>query len=39
MSRPLFDLFYGFAGCVLLVIFSKALGRFWLQRKEDYYKP
>ena len=29
---------FGFIGCVAIIIFSKLLGRFWLQREEDYYR-
>jgi len=32
---PGFDLVYGFAGCVAIVVVSKALGKAWLQRDED----
>lgn len=28
---------YGFFSCVAIVIVSKLLGKFWLQRDEDYY--
>lgn len=34
---PVFDLIFGFLGCLLLVLLSKALGHHWLQRPEDYY--
>ena len=34
---PGFDLLYGFAGCVAIVLVSKALGAVWLQRDERYY--
>ena len=34
---PAFNILYGFAGCVLIMLFSKALGKLFLQRKEDYY--
>jgi peptidoglycan/LPS O-acetylase OafA/YrhL len=34
---PGFFLFFGFGGCVLLVIFSKKLGRWFLLKEEDYY--
>lgn len=34
---PVFDLIFGFLGCLLLILFSKALGHHWLQRPEDYY--
>lgn len=32
----LFALF-GFTICVILIIVSKLIGHYWLQRKEDYY--
>jgi len=28
---------FGFAGCVVLILFAKKLVNRWLQRKEDYY--
>ena len=28
---------FGFAACILIIVISKCLGRYWLQRKEDYY--
>lgn len=31
---PAFHAVYGAVGCVLLVVVSKALGKFWLQRPE-----
>lgn len=34
---PAFDLVFGFLGCALIVVVSKALGRAWLQRPEDGY--
>ena len=34
---PGFNAIYGFIGCILIVIVSKALGHHWLQREEDYY--
>jgi len=36
---PGFDLVYGFLGCVLIVVASKALGRVGLQRPDSYYGP
>ena len=27
----------GFIGCVAMIYIAKWLGRYWLQRKEDYY--
>ena len=35
---PGFDLVFGFAGCVAIVVASKALGAWWLQRREDYWE-
>jgi hypothetical protein len=34
---PAFDLVYGFVGCVAIVVMSKALGKWWVQRSETYY--
>ena len=34
---PAFDAIYGFFGCILIVVGSKALGHKWLQKDEDYY--
>ena len=34
---PFFDAIFGFLGCILIVIGSKALGHHWLQKDEDYY--
>ncbi len=28
---------YGFFACAVIIAFSKIIGRFWLQRGEDYY--
>ena len=28
---------FGFITCVAIVIISKLIGHYWLQRKEDYY--
>ena len=36
-SVPGFFLIFGFAGCVAIILISKALGKKFLQRKEDYY--
>ena len=30
-------LFFGFIGCVILVVIPKFIGHKWLDRKEDYY--
>ena len=29
---------FGFIGCLLIIGFSKLIGHFWLQKKEDYYE-
>jgi hypothetical protein len=34
---PIFFALLGFIGCVAMIFVAKWLGRFWLQRKEDYY--
>lgn len=34
---PLFYAGFGFVGCVLIIIVSKALGKAFLQKPEDYY--
>ena len=34
---PVFDVFFGLAGCTLLLVGSKFLGHHWLERDEDYY--
>jgi len=31
-----FDVVFGFVGCILLMLIARALGR-WVQRDEDYY--
>lgn len=30
---------YGFVGCIVIIFVSKAIGKYWLQRPEDYYEP
>ena len=34
---PLFYAFYGFTGCILIIVVSKALGKVALQKGEDYF--
>lgn len=34
---PAFFAIYGFFSCVIIVAASKLLGKFWLQKGEDYY--
>jgi len=35
---PVFSAVYGFVGCVIIIVASKALGHHWLQKEEDYYE-
>lgn len=35
---PLFYAAFGFFGCLLIIVFSKALGKAFLQKEEDYYE-
>ena len=34
---PTFDALFGFIGCIIVGLGSKALGHYWLQRDEGYY--
>jgi hypothetical protein len=34
---PGFDAIFGFFGCIVIVLGSKALGHRWIQKGEDYY--
>ena len=34
---PGFSAFYGFISCAVIIVVSKAVGRAWLMKKEDYY--
>jgi hypothetical protein len=34
---PFFEAAFGFAGCLLLLLAAKFLGRIFVQRREDYY--
>lgn len=34
---PFFHALYGFFGCIFIILGSKALGHYWLQKKENYY--
>ncbi len=34
---PAFDAIFGFLGCILIVLGSKALGHNGIQKHEDYY--
>jgi len=35
---PAFHAVFGVVGCVLIVVVSKALGKFWLQRPEERFE-
>jgi hypothetical protein len=34
---PGFDLLYGFAGCVAIILVSKWIGSLWLERPDTFY--
>jgi len=34
---PGFNAIYGLLACLIIILVSKTLGRFFLQRSEDYY--
>ena len=34
---PGFWAVFGFVGCVAIIFVSKAIGKLWLQKGEDYY--
>jgi uncharacterized membrane protein YdcZ (DUF606 family) len=34
---PIYEAAFGFLGCLLIIFVSKALGRLFLQKREDYY--
>ena len=35
---PIFNALYGFVGCIAIILGSKAIGQYWLQKDEDYYE-
>jgi hypothetical protein len=35
---PGFSAIYGVIGCILIIVVSKALGHYWLQKEENYYE-
>jgi len=35
---PLFYAAFGFVGCVLIIVVSKAIGKAFLQKEENYYE-
>jgi len=34
---PVFEAIFGFIGCIVLIIFSKVLGRYLLEKQDNYY--
>lgn len=34
---PGFSALFGFSSCVLIIVASKALGKWWVQKPEDHY--
>lgn len=34
---PVFDVAFGFLGCVFIILISKWIGHRWLMKEEDYY--
>ncbi len=36
-AMPVFDLIFGFIGCIIVGLVSKGLGHTWLEREETYY--
>ena len=34
---PGINALFGFIACVILIIISKLIGKYWLKRDEDYY--
>ena len=34
---PIFDAFFGFFGCIAIILFSKWIGHIWLMKSERYY--
>ena len=34
---PGFHAFYGLLSTILIIVLSKAIGRIWLMKREDYY--
>jgi hypothetical protein len=35
---PVFYALFGFFGCIVLIIVTKALGKFFIKRDENYYE-
>ena len=34
---PVFEALFGFIGCIVLIIVAKILGRYLLEKRENYY--
>ena len=34
---PIFNVLFGFVGCIVIIVGSKVLGRLFIQKDEDYY--
>jgi hypothetical protein len=37
-TLPVFSAVYGFIGCIVIILGSKAIGHLWLQKEEDHYE-
>lgn len=35
---PIFNVLFGFVGCIVIIVGSKVLGRLFIQKDEDYYE-
>jgi hypothetical protein len=35
---PVYSAVYGFIGCIVIILVSRAIGHLWLLRDEDYYE-
>ena len=35
---PIFNILFGFACCILIIVVSKALGKLFIQKDENYYE-
>jgi len=36
-NLPIFNVLFGIIGCIVLIIGSKALGKLFIQKDDDYY--
>jgi hypothetical protein len=37
-DQKVFFAAYGFVGCVVIIFVSKAIGKYWVQKEEDYWE-